>query len=125
MSDKYKNVSLFKLFECRCSNLILILCICVILVTPPFCNILFAENGIDVCTCNNVLFVFMCVYLMMFKDFNFCTGDGDRNMILGRSFFVTPSDSVAVIAANAREVIPYFKNSVKVKFHAHIITCHY
>ncbi|KAK7280026.1 hypothetical protein RJT34_25088 [Clitoria ternatea] len=40
-------------------------------------------------------------------------GDGDRNMILGRSFFVTPSDSVAVIAANAREAIPYFKNGVK------------
>jgi phosphoglucomutase len=29
-------------------------------------------------------------------------GDGDRNMILGRHFFVTPSDSLAVIAANAR-----------------------
>ena len=28
-------------------------------------------------------------------------GDGDRNMILGRHFFVTPSDSLAVIAANA------------------------
>jgi phosphoglucomutase len=28
-------------------------------------------------------------------------GDGDRNMILGRNFFVTPSDSLAVIAANA------------------------
>ncbi|MHB0948512.1 MAG: alpha-D-glucose phosphate-specific phosphoglucomutase [Gemmatimonadaceae bacterium] len=28
-------------------------------------------------------------------------GDGDRNMILGRRFFVTPSDSVAVLAANA------------------------
>jgi len=28
-------------------------------------------------------------------------GDGDRNMILGNHFFVTPSDSLAVIAANA------------------------
>jgi len=28
-------------------------------------------------------------------------GDGDRNMILGRHFFVNPSDSLAVIAANA------------------------
>ncbi len=28
-------------------------------------------------------------------------GDGDRNMILGSHFFVTPSDSLAVIAANA------------------------
>ncbi|XP_072047752.1 phosphoglucomutase-1-like [Amphiura filiformis] len=35
-------------------------------------------------------------------------GDGDRNMILGlNGFFVTPSDSVAVIAANAK-CIPYF-----------------
>ena len=29
-------------------------------------------------------------------------GDGDRNMILGRQFFVTPSDSLAVLAANAK-----------------------
>ena len=29
-------------------------------------------------------------------------GDGDRNMILGRRFFVTPSDGLAVLAANAR-----------------------
>ena len=28
-------------------------------------------------------------------------GDGDRNMILGRDFFVAPSDSLAVLAANA------------------------
>jgi phosphoglucomutase len=28
-------------------------------------------------------------------------GDGDRNMILGRRFFVTPSDSLALLAANA------------------------
>lgn len=28
-------------------------------------------------------------------------GDGDRNMILGHKFFVTPSDSLAVLAANA------------------------
>ena len=28
-------------------------------------------------------------------------GDGDRNMVLGRQFFVTPSDSLAVILANA------------------------
>lgn len=34
-------------------------------------------------------------------------GDGDRNMILGRSFFVTPSDSLAVLAANAR-LVPAF-----------------
>ncbi len=34
-------------------------------------------------------------------------GDGDRNMILGRRFFVTPSDSLAVLAANARLVPGY------------------
>jgi len=34
-------------------------------------------------------------------------GDGDRNMILGRHFFVTPSDSLAVIAANAGLVPGY------------------
>lgn len=33
-----------------------------------------------------------------------CDGDADRNMILGRRFFVTPSDSVAVLAANATSV---------------------
>ncbi len=34
-------------------------------------------------------------------------GDGDRNMILGRGFFVTPSDSLAVLAANAQLVPAY------------------
>ena len=34
-------------------------------------------------------------------------GDGDRNMILGRRFFVTPSDSLAVIADNAKRVPGY------------------
>lgn len=38
-------------------------------------------------------------------------GDGDRNMILGeKAFFVTPSDSLAIIAANMSE-IPYFKKT--------------
>jgi phosphoglucomutase len=36
-------------------------------------------------------------------------GDGDRNMILGKHFFVTPSDSLAVIAANAHLVPGYRK----------------
>ncbi|XP_043720910.1 phosphoglucomutase, chloroplastic [Telopea speciosissima] len=40
-------------------------------------------------------------------------GDGDRNMILGRGFFVTPSDSVAIIAANAEAAIPYFQSGPK------------
>jgi phosphoglucomutase len=29
-------------------------------------------------------------------------GDGDRNLILGRGIFITPSDSLAMLAANAR-----------------------
>jgi len=36
-------------------------------------------------------------------------GDGDRNMILGRDFFVTPSDSLAVLAANATLARGYSK----------------
>jgi phosphoglucomutase len=34
-------------------------------------------------------------------------GDGDRNMILGNHFFVTPSDSLAILAANATLVPGY------------------
>jgi phosphoglucomutase len=34
-------------------------------------------------------------------------GDGDRNMILGRRCFVTPSDSLAILAANAHHVPGY------------------
>nr|XP_057929218.1 phosphoglucomutase-1 isoform X4 [Doryrhamphus excisus] len=38
-------------------------------------------------------------------------GDGDRNMVLGKhGFFVNPSDSVAVIAANITS-IPYFQKT--------------
>jgi len=40
-------------------------------------------------------------------------GDGDRNMILGARFFVSPADSVAVIAANAVAAIPYFRGGLK------------
>ena len=36
-------------------------------------------------------------------------GDGDRNMILGNHFFVTPSDSLAIIAANATLIPAYQK----------------
>ena len=38
-------------------------------------------------------------------------GDGDRNMILGANFFVTPSDSLAVMAANAY-CIPAYKSGL-------------
>lgn len=36
-------------------------------------------------------------------------GDGDRNMLLGPSLFVTPSDSLAVLAANAQSIPGYAK----------------
>ncbi len=39
-------------------------------------------------------------------------GDGDRNMILGRRFFVSPSDSLAVMAANAH-LIPAYRGGLK------------
>ncbi|MEL6472409.1 MAG: alpha-D-glucose phosphate-specific phosphoglucomutase [Cyanobacteria bacterium J06623_4] len=38
-------------------------------------------------------------------------GDGDRNMILGNNFFVNPSDSLALIAANA-QLVPGYKNGL-------------
>lgn len=42
-----------------------------------------------------------------------CDGDADRNMILGRGFFVTPSDSIALIASYASKgAIPYYTHQV-------------
>ncbi|MEA3277900.1 MAG: alpha-D-glucose phosphate-specific phosphoglucomutase [Pseudomonadota bacterium] len=38
-------------------------------------------------------------------------GDGDRNMVLGKNFFVTPSDSLAVLAANAHRA-PGYKDGI-------------
>jgi len=38
-------------------------------------------------------------------------GDGDRNMIYGKGAFVTPSDSVAIIADWAEKAIPYFSKA--------------
>ncbi|WP_205369681.1 alpha-D-glucose phosphate-specific phosphoglucomutase [Thermoleptolyngbya sp. PKUAC-SCTB121] len=38
-------------------------------------------------------------------------GDGDRNMILGRNFFVNPSDSLALLAANAH-LVPGYKDGL-------------
>ena len=38
-------------------------------------------------------------------------GDGDRNMILGKHFFVTPSDSLAILAANAH-LVPGYKHGL-------------
>ncbi|MEM7462668.1 MAG: alpha-D-glucose phosphate-specific phosphoglucomutase, partial [Pseudomonadota bacterium] len=39
-------------------------------------------------------------------------GDGDRNMIMGRGIYITPSDSVAVLAANA-ELVPAYRGNMK------------
>lgn len=39
-------------------------------------------------------------------------GDGDRNMILGRGIYVSPSDSLAVIAANAH-LVPGYAQGLK------------
>lgn len=39
-------------------------------------------------------------------------GDGDRNMILGRGVYVSPSDSLAVIAANAH-LVPGYATGLK------------
>ncbi|XTZ11195.1 MAG: alpha-D-glucose phosphate-specific phosphoglucomutase, partial [cyanobacterium endosymbiont of Rhopalodia yunnanensis] len=38
-------------------------------------------------------------------------GDGDRNMILGRNFFVTPSDSLAILTAHAK-LVPGYKDGL-------------
>jgi phosphoglucomutase len=39
-------------------------------------------------------------------------GDGDRNMVMGRRFFVTPSDSIALLAANAH-LVPAYRGGLK------------
>ncbi|CAD6877247.1 Phosphoglucomutase (EC 5.4.2.2) [Methylomonas albis] len=36
-------------------------------------------------------------------------GDGDRNMVMGANIFVTPSDSLAIMAANAKLIPAYAK----------------
>ncbi|MGH9967094.1 MAG: alpha-D-glucose phosphate-specific phosphoglucomutase [Pyrinomonadaceae bacterium] len=41
-----------------------------------------------------------------------CDGDGDRNLILGRSFFVTPGDSLAIIAEHASDSIPGYRGGL-------------
>lgn len=38
-------------------------------------------------------------------------GDGDRNMVMGANIFVTPSDSLAIMAANA-ELIPAYASGI-------------
>lgn len=56
----------------------------------PDPNLVYAKDLVDIMFAANA------------PDFGAASdGDGDRNMILGRKFFVTPSDSLAVLAANA------------------------
>lgn len=41
-----------------------------------------------------------------------CDGDGDRNMILGKSFYVKPSDCLAIMT-KYHKFIPYYKDGLK------------
>ncbi len=41
-----------------------------------------------------------------------CDGDGDRNLILGRNFFVSPGDSLAMIAEHAQAAIPGYSSGL-------------
>ncbi|MDQ2854866.1 MAG: alpha-D-glucose phosphate-specific phosphoglucomutase [Acidobacteriota bacterium] len=41
-----------------------------------------------------------------------CDGDGDRNLIVGRNFFVTPGDSLALIAEHAQSCIPGYRKGL-------------
>lgn len=41
-----------------------------------------------------------------------CDGDGDRNLIIGRNFFVSPGDSLAIIAEYAQAAIPGYRNGL-------------
>ncbi|MBL1208389.1 alpha-D-glucose phosphate-specific phosphoglucomutase [Geminocystis sp. GBBB08] len=62
----------------------------------PDPNLVYAKSLVDILFADNA------------PDFGAASdGDGDRNMILGRNFFVNPSDSLAVITANAHLVKGY------------------
>jgi phosphoglucomutase len=66
----------------------------------PDPNLVYAHDLVDVMYGNDA------------PDFGAASdGDGDRNMILGRKFFVTPSDSLAVLAANAT-LVPGYRNGL-------------
>jgi phosphoglucomutase len=41
-----------------------------------------------------------------------CDADGDRNMILGRNFFVSPGDSLAMIAEHVPDCVPGYKRGL-------------
>ncbi|MDH5217895.1 MAG: alpha-D-glucose phosphate-specific phosphoglucomutase, partial [Gammaproteobacteria bacterium] len=64
----------------------------------PDPNLTYAEELVAIMFSNNA------------PDFGAASdGDGDRNMVLGNNFFITPSDSLALLAANATLVPGYAK----------------
>lgn len=67
----------------------------------PDPNLVYAKSLVD------------CMYRTDAPDFGAASdGDGDRHMILGRSFFVSPSDSLSMLVAYA-DHIPTYRNRVK------------
>ena len=57
----------------------------------------------------------LCDLVLVNKAFDFgaaSDGDGDRNLIVGRGVYVTPSDSLAIIAANMH-LTPGYKGGIK------------
>ena len=66
----------------------------------PDPNLVYAKELVDLMFSNNS------------PDFGAANdGDGDRNMILGKKFFVTPSDSLAILTDNYK-YIPAYKNGI-------------
>ena len=66
----------------------------------PDPNLIYAKDLVDLMWSDNA------------PDFGAANdGDGDRNMILGKKFFVTPSDSLAILTDNYK-LIPGYKNGI-------------
>ncbi len=66
----------------------------------PDPNLTYAKNLIDLMYSDNA------------PDFAAANdGDGDRNMILGRNFFICPSDSLAILTDN-HKLIPAYRNGI-------------
>jgi len=67
----------------------------------PDPNLVYAKQLVDIMWSDNA------------PDFGAASdGDGDRNMILGKHFFVTPSDSLAILTANAK-LIPAYSQGIQ------------
>lgn len=66
----------------------------------PDPNLVYAKELVDIMFSDNA------------PDFGAANdGDGDRNMILGKKFFVTPSDSLAILTDNY-DLIPAYKDGI-------------